>query len=628
MNRTGSSCSEEMQNVTVEILRPPIQTFVDRMTEDQWTLLKIGCPDNATKILLAELLLDIIQAVTNFSLASLKNTCVNISEEQVQVKLGDTLAQSFGEALDIKNPDQCQCISSERLTNLLAKEITKSISSALSAHNATEPGFSKHITPPIRLNNMIKHASKMLKTFVARCGKMKKCTSRARRQTASQTASQDLASQYLEVKEDNDSCQSEGEEPQTPEEDPLQDPFVAETAKEVQGIIEKAVSDITQPLLQDVSDSEYQLLQSETSSDIEVVSIDIAKIIASEVETSTPESKQKRRVSLEGVGSVIKNFFAKLLIKASIHRLVAQLKSKFHQQSEAESSQSMEVLFPAIEDVLMELCVFPRYKTLSGTNVVEISKELTEMIYCYIKYGNMMPDIIPEAIRRKAVAVPKFDAAMYKDVQKKVRCFLALINWWQKTQAASHSKIITLALQDPVSVSQTQSAEVNAEQEHASLIPNAAPASKHRETRSRSSKEDTALVERKKLAVLFLVEKLVSRLYNKAEVNWTTTQPEVIIQRLFQRIWAEVEGEEITITPETFEELDKAVFKHLMKGWGCATNVLVSLTLQGPVSEKIITYQFRHHLMAKKRCAVSRFFSALGKAISKPFRRAPRFGVI
>ena len=177
--------------------------------------------------------------------------------------------------------------------------------------------------------------------------------------------------------------------------------------------------------------------------------------------------------------------------------MVTQLKKKFHHKSKAESSQSMEIIFKDIDQLLTEedgeiqkdkggneLYVFPRYKTPAGTNVVVITKELTEMIYCYINYGNMMPEIIPEGMRRKAVAVPQVDAAMYEDIRKKVRCFLALINWWQKTQAASHSDRVTLALQHPESLSQTQSAEVNAEEDHVSVTSSAAAPSEREETQS------------------------------------------------------------------------------------------------------------------------------------------------
>eukprot|EP00064_Thunnus_orientalis_P009107 superscaffoldBa00001136_g9130 len=304
MNTTGSLCSE-MPEVTVDTFRPLIQNFVERITDNQWTLLKSGSPDSATKIVLAELLLEIIQAVTNTFLAKFKNTSVAISKEQVQVKLGDTLAQSFADALDIA--DQEECVSPQNLTNLLAKEVAESVSSALSAQKTVKPGINQHITTPHRLNNMLKHASKMLKKFAA---KIEICTPCAHRQTASQTASQKTTSSELVIEDLEDIdyksiCQLHGEEPQSMEEepqtmedepqDPKEDSFVAETARVVEGIIEKAVREITEPLLQDVTDSEYELLQSESSFDIEVVSKDITELITSKERTSTPGSKEKPR---------------------------------------------------------------------------------------------------------------------------------------------------------------------------------------------------------------------------------------------------------------------------------------------------------------------------------------------
>ena len=650
MNTTGNLCSEEMAVVTVDTFRPLIQTFVGRMTEDRWILLKSGSPDDTTKILLAELLLEIIQAMTNTLLATLKNTSVAISEELVEVKLGDTLSQSFAEVLDIKDQDQCD--SPQRLTSLLAKEVAESVSSALSAQKSSGSGISQHITPPHRLNNMLKHASKMLKKFAA---KIRIRTPRGHRQTVSQTTSLEKTSlelllEDLENKDFDSICSSHGEELQTPEEEPQdaeeeppQDRFVAETAKVVQEIIERAVSEITEPLLQDVVDSEYEELQSESSFQIEVVSYDISQLIASEVfKSSTPQSKEKCRLSLTEVSSIIKTFFVKVLAKTSILRIVAQMKRKFGHESEAESSQSMQSLIDSFESLLLvengdkqkdqggnELCLFPRYKTLSGNNAVVMTNKLTEMMYCYIKYGSVMPEIIPKAIRRKAAACPVVDPAMYEDIRKKIRCFLALINWWQKTQAASHSDRLTLALQGTESVAQSPLKEVA--EENACLIPTPAPATKHNKKRNRKktrspqevagAQEDT-MGEINKKAVLFLVERLVSGLYNKAKLNWTTTQPEVIIQRLFERIWAEVEGAELRITPDKFEDLDKAVIKPLAKMWGCATHLLISINLQEPQAEKVITNYLYHHLTAKKRSAISRFFSSLGKALSKPFRRA------
>ncbi|CAK6961284.1 uncharacterized protein LOC121898093 [Scomber scombrus] len=96
MDRTGSPHKEDSSC-------PLIQIFYERITEGQWYSRTSGSPDDTTRILLAQLLLDIIQAATNTLLAVLKNTSVVIPEEQVQAKLGETLTQSFAEVLDVED---------------------------------------------------------------------------------------------------------------------------------------------------------------------------------------------------------------------------------------------------------------------------------------------------------------------------------------------------------------------------------------------------------------------------------------------------------------------------------------------------------------------------------------------
>ena len=94
---------------------------------------------------------------------------------------------------------------------------------------------------------------------------------------------------------------------------------------------------------------------------------------------------------------MIRTFIAKRLIHEFIHHIVAQVKTKFHHESEAESCQSMQSLIAGIDSLLLaedgvkkkekgrnELCEFPRYKILSGTNLVVVTKELHHTIYCYI----------------------------------------------------------------------------------------------------------------------------------------------------------------------------------------------------------------------------------------------------
>ncbi|KAL7395072.1 hypothetical protein ABVT39_009634 [Epinephelus coioides] len=127
--------------------------------------------------------------------------------------------------------------------------------------------------------------------------------------------------------------------------------------------------------------------------------------------------------------------------------------------------------------------------------------------------------------------------------------------------------------------------------------------------------------EKNKICVQILVEKLVTRVYNKAKVNIHLKDPHIIINCLFEKIWAEVQGGDYDITPETFKSLDKTIFKDLCRFWGCAELVLVSLCQEQPEMDYAVC-TFARHLKTPQRNNICRFFSSLGRVISKPFRRA------
>ncbi|KAM7369554.1 hypothetical protein PAMP_010871 [Pampus punctatissimus] len=634
MNRSGISQSVEMQEVTTDTMRSLIETFFQRMTEVQWSLLKAGDPDDSTKFLLAELLLEMVQAVTNTILASLKDTREAISKKEVQTELGDILSESFCEALGIRN--KVQCVNSDRLTTLVVQEVTKSIRSTLSSPGSAESEICQYVTPPTTLNKMITCASKMLKTLTAKMQKV--FYPRVRWHRGSQTSPQqmnsnDLVLEDVDSEDDDDSCQSPAStESEALEEKPQQDPFVVKEAKTIEAIIQMAVSNITEPLLQDVLDSHtVSVLQAESNSDSSTLAMDIAKSIKDKVQSLGSNDTTE---SLKEEGHKIKTLIANCLTEVSLHRLVDQLKNKYHHESECErvdSAQSLateiDLLEPEDEEQEhdgKELCIFPRYKTLTGNNVMVLTEDLTERVYCYIKYGTMKPEIVPAEITRKSAAAPQVDAAMYKDILQKIRCFVALIKWWQETQAASHSKKLTLAIQNTESVAQGSVEELTAEVDNICFLSHAVPASTCVETTFPTSEEVAEETERKMTHIMSLVKTLVTQLYDSVNMTMKTNKSEVITQRLFKKLWSKVKRAEFSVTPETLKSLDKAIFKDLMKKWGSAENVLILLNLEEPAIDKLIVTCLHTRLMApaKKQSAIGRFFSSVGKAFSKASRRA------
>ncbi|KAM7397898.1 hypothetical protein PAMA_005978 [Pampus argenteus] len=638
MSKTGSS---ETPEVTADIFSPLVKVLGDSLTEDEWELLKLGCPDDATKMLIAELLLEIVQAATNNILVNLKkNRGKKMSENGLQVNLGNTLAQTFAEALNME--DQVQCLSSKRLTSLVTEEVEQSVKSILSAQISADAEIKEHITPPDRLNRMLKHASKMLKIFARKV----KVLPQSPLQTVSQNTSQRKTSKGLSdmnvedgvtniyvkkislmdldtLEKDPDDLEEEPEaledtgsldedpevlvdepealkdiitlkdEPEALDEEPPQDLLAAA----VQELIEKALCEITKPLLKDIEESDYKQLQSESSEKITTLAKEIAKSMEEDedIEHLGEESSQKPTVPLEKVSKKIRTFFAKYHAKISLHRMITQLVRKFHKNPKDRNKRTIGTLTEHVNNLFEdndghekeedddenELSIFPRYKTAAGTNISMVTKDLTERIYCYIKYGTTMPHLIPKSLRKMAAAHPEVDADLHKSIRQKVCCFLALTKWWQKTQAAKHSRRLTQALQEAQSTSHVGLLSPDTEAQYGIV---------HCLFKIEEEEEDRVKMEMENIKLL--VEMLVFEVYSKAKVKLTTMQINNIVKRLFERIWAEFKGKKLRLTSEMLEPFNKAMFNFLVKNWWSAANILVMMMLEEPVIDDYIAACF------------------------------------
>lgn len=91
--------------------------------------------------------------------------------------------------------------------------------------------------------------------------------------------------------------------------------LVTTTSKVVLEIPWKEVSDITEPLLADVSDTDYEQLESGSLLEIKIVADDIAEVIVDSAEGRDATGKVKSKLSLNKVGSKIKTFLLSSLPK-------------------------------------------------------------------------------------------------------------------------------------------------------------------------------------------------------------------------------------------------------------------------------------------------------------------------
>ncbi|XP_037635133.1 uncharacterized protein LOC119493771 [Sebastes umbrosus] len=554
-----------------------LNSFFKGMTADQWGFLKSGSPDDATMTMMGELLLDITAALTKAFLKYLGSTTL-ASEDDVQINLGDTISQGFAEALGVDV--SVQCPSSKSLTTLISAEVSESVRSALSSPE----GIVQRLTPPSRLNNMILHACKMCQAFI---GKMKSVfLARPRKQRT-------ICEQSDVEPEPSD---TEDRHAATPSSDVV---IEMKDIMNVTIIIKKQLNDITEPLLVDVPDSEYTLLQSQNSREIEDVAEEIARSIAEDAVRTTP-SAQKSKRSKKSIKSKIKKLLAKCFAKSCIHRIVAQMRKRFNRGSKVHSRESAKCLTKKINDLMKQ----PENRDLLGLGaplinippgrVLEFTKVLSDILYTHITHG---PEIIPEPVIR---------ANMRADLQRKVLGFLCLARWWQIFQ----SDDLVDNMRHAILGTKPRAKKPLA------IAASPAPVSV---TKSRDDSARLARNEQKKNCVEVLLERLVTRIFKKAKVTWTLSNVQDIIQRLFEQTWAEVEGLDFDSSSETWENLEKAIYRDLIKTWGNAMWVLVSLKGGKPALGERIASAVKGHLMAppRQRSCMCRFFSSMFAAVTR-----------
>ncbi|XP_035859448.1 uncharacterized protein LOC118495494 [Sander lucioperca] len=644
MSGTEISQTEDMPEVTGDTVHLLIESFFKKITPEQWESLKSCTSDDATKIMVADLLLDIITLLSKVWLTNLrrKNAAAPeewvFSEECVMSSLSDIFFRSFAGALNAE--DQVECVSSQRLTGLVSKEVAESVKSALSTTMyTTEPVIIQHITPPHRLNAMVGHVCKMIKAFTAKIKTL--CSAQTCMETShtsptqktEQTPFQGEVTEDMEPEDTDDCIQSPVTtvEPEISENISSDDSVIEiPILTAVEEIIRKEVMAIIDPLLDQVPDFKYELIRSECSREIEDVAEDIARSITQIRSLDGAEAASpKCQLFVKAITSKIKSFFTMRLAKAWYYRILEDLKAKFHKESNVESEHSRQTAIESFDSLLQTednnkpqgrnvVNVIQKFKNMTLGKIKIFTQEFTDILYGEITLG-MAPDLIPEPMRGKScsnVNVPDSHADMYADmyaeIRNKVWNFMGLIGWWLNTQIDSHSnRVVNKILKE--SLAAPQLPKVNITEKPVATAP--APS---------SVCEETCAVPA--VLIKIFTEKLVSRIYRKAKVNWSIGNPEANIYHLSNRTWDEVKGIHFATTQKTFKNLDKAIFQDLCKKWGCADEVLIFMRLEDPALEKCIASSVKDYLTTPpKKCnTICRFFLSVGKAISNICRRKAR----
>ncbi|KAK5907713.1 hypothetical protein CesoFtcFv8_005531 [Champsocephalus esox] len=384
----------------------------------------------------------------------------------------------------------------------------------------------------------------------------------------------------------------------------LEDSIGSETSRMVEDIITKEFLKITEPLMDTMTKSESDLLRADTVVEIaELTQLIVRECLGAKSSSTltTEEVEAEIKLGEKIKCGNIKAFLTRRVAKLTIHRMLSGLKKTFCPGARAGSLISMRAFDNDIEELLMEegdgdhdwneVCVNQRMKDISLGKDHVFEMDLKELLYAHTTREMSIPESTSGVTETLETPSPE---AVKSAITRQVRRFLGVFGWFVNNEAVTQTERMISAFE---------------EIEVRPIITEEAPVS---------------VSLKAKMNVKVLVQKLITRLFKNAKVNHNVGNSVGIVESLLEKVWAKVEEESFTVTPDTFRTLDKVVYKDLVRIWGSAESVLVMFNMAGSSDENCVASIIKARLMRqpKKRRAVCKFFHSVGKAMSKPFRRS------
>ncbi|XP_077936401.1 uncharacterized protein LOC144383251 [Gasterosteus aculeatus] len=558
-NRVETSQTGKMEDSEYSV-KPFIESFFNSLTPGQFELLRNGTPDSTTKVLLADMILNMVTVLIEALLNNLRTR--NMSEVK---DVGDTVMQGFKDVLEVK--DEIRDQSSEMFSSMINEEVRARVNS-----NTSETLLSGDITPPTRLNEMVNHALKMIKRFTAKL----KFTIRERRQgtTFRDRLVPDLNGTDDESPETSHAVDNHKNVPSGGQTDTgsIQSP---------EAVIVREVNKTMLPFLDDMSDADFQNLQVDSS-----------------LETTVPRGVLEELQESEGTykktqGSSVKGFFTLHFSKTWLNRILDQMKRKFRKDSDKECSP---VLMKHIEDIIPELlrldddeAQFGKQKRtpsmLKGIPRIKslvIPRKLTNMLFQRMMGSLTFPH-----------SASSSSATMYHEIWSSVCNFTGLLRWWLKTQVAPLAQRMRSALVNSLTPSPVV--------DHQSSIPLETPA---------GPAQDKLVSERVKAEII--MEKLFTKLLENCERCISGSEILVLVQGLVEKIVKRV-NLHFDFTEKNVNDLNKTILKKLSKMIGNKEMVLLSLKLGDVAVENCIISAIKDYRTPTERIRswMSRLFCCM-----------------
>lgn len=557
------------------VVKPLVRSFIERMTADQWRSLISPSPDHASVILLAELILGVINNVSEFLLKSIRCRSAPGSEGTMST-LHTDLSHTFRESLGLE--EQADNVSLTGLADMIQKETEEIVTSSITE----EYTDNTYIIQPDRLNEMINITVELFQKFGY---KIKEA---------------ELSYQYLYQRKEVDeeallaSSDSEGELADSPE-DSL--PQYVSTTELVQEVIVKDWLDISSTLLDYITAGEYEKLQLQSSKDIQSVAAEIATILA-----------EKRKKPFQAWRKKVKSFFSMSFLRVWLCRLVASVKRRHPQESREDSCELVESIIDGLTAELVDAPIegaksksstVDIFKRISSHNVLHFTKGLTDLIYRKVSAGD-----VP---RSERAAAPGRSFHMYEDIWKQSKVCVSIMKWFMKAQNKVLCDRLNLQVVEPVSY------PIISEPPETDALPTPSATSVPVKDGEYTEPEDGAAIaaggttSRKRMGVSGGVEAHLKRTYISCfldmvvfhickDAGVTLEDKPQFSKSIFEGVWAKVEEEKMYITRKSFKNLTRKIHKCICKQFKSLDLLYLIASLDPAIIELIVSL-IRERLM-------------------------------
>ena len=563
----GPSRELELPDITFNDIRPHIDNVFNNLIAEDWRQLRLSAPNNPTRFLLAELVINMTSTVSSKLLATLGNEGMSVTVEKVKSSLGDALRISLDCSTNSATLDQ--------FTELVAEEVTERINASLHSHSTSTqvsgpPQF--HQTTAKKVEKMVSCLCRVLKESVLDIESMFKPRVRSQKTldllnklSQGRTTSTSSDSDSTSYSRYSDRASSSGST--------VRDPGESEA---VQEILMKEFRDLFELLVDEMSESDLSGLISESSQELRSTADEIYQKICKEESVKSSDSCRDSKFSKspkgfwKGVGEKIRKLFAKIFGTASMLKMGTVVRKKFFKGTQVQSRESVKSLMDSVGSLLLT-------ETKNRVSP-ENAPVLSNVLYRYITYDTS--EASPVDVTK--VSVPKSHRKMYTDIKERVKNSLPLMNWWFSKEAGDYTKRVNSALIGIESTVVSRVSEIDTAKE----------------------REET----RKKMYLSLLIDQLVTRVYSKSKVIILPGEPKDVSQNLFEKTWAEVQDIDFDMSPKIIDKLHKVMFKDLCTMWGSPEMLLLSFRQKEPEVEKRVATCVKS-LLSQKPVRISRFCS-------------------